>query len=172
MGKGGDFERVIAKTLTVWLTGKEKPYMYWRMPASGGLATIHSECGELSGDIRSLHKDADFLTDTFSIECKNGYPKADFWHLFKSVKNFDLRNFWEQCVNDAQRASKLPMLIYRKKGKKIIIGIQEKDRSSLNLTCLPTLIINFCMGDLPAAAFYDFESFWKNISIEDIKKLK
>jgi hypothetical protein len=172
MGKGGDFERVIAKKLTVWLTGKEKPYMYWRMPASGGLATIHSECGELSGDIRSLHKDADFLTDTFSIECKNGYPKADFWHLFKSVKNFDLRNFWEQCVNDSQRASKLPMLIYRKKGKKIIIGIREKDRSSLNLTCLPTLIINFCMGDLPVAAFYDFESFWKNISIEDIKKLK
>ena len=32
MGKGGDFEREIAKTLTVWLTGKEKPYMYWRMP--------------------------------------------------------------------------------------------------------------------------------------------
>ena len=65
MAKGGDFERYIAKQLTVWLTGKSKPYMFWRMPASGGLATIHEECVGLAVDIRSVHEDAEFLTNIF-----------------------------------------------------------------------------------------------------------
>ena len=52
MGKGGDFERQVSKTLTKWLSGREKPYLFWRMPGSGGLATIHEENVGLSGDIR------------------------------------------------------------------------------------------------------------------------
>jgi hypothetical protein len=54
MGKGGDFEREISKAFTKWLTGVEKPYKFWRMPGSGGLATIHEENTNLSGDIRSV----------------------------------------------------------------------------------------------------------------------
>ena len=172
MGKGADFEREISKTLTVWLTGKEKPYWFWRMPGSGSIATIHSECERFSGDIRAMHPAAEFLLDIFSIECKTGYPKTDFWQLFKTIKNFDIRDFWAQCVNDANRANKLPMLIYRKKGKKIIVGIRDEERLKLTtLGCLPTLIINFCADCLPVVAFYDFELFWKNIKVEDIKRL-
>ena len=43
MSKGGDNERNVSKFLTKWLTGKEKPYMFWRQDASGGLATVHVE---------------------------------------------------------------------------------------------------------------------------------
>ncbi len=69
-------------------------------------------------------------------------------------------------------SNKLPLLIYRKKGKKIIIGIRDEDRQKFDLACLPTLIINFCMSNLPVAAFYDFESFWKNITVDEIKRLE
>ena len=150
MGKGGDFEREVSKTLTRWLTGKEKPYMYWRMPGSGGLATIHEENRGLTGDIRSLHPDAEFLTDCFSIECKTGYPRTSFWQHFKNLKNFSIKEFWQQCVNDAYKANKRPMLIYRKKGQQIILGICKPDKLELEkmndmLPTLPCLEMRFLL---------------------------
>ena len=171
--KGSEFERYVCKYLTEWLTGKKAPYAFWRSPSSGAIATISPINKDLSGDIIGLIPEAEAICSIYSIETKTGYPKTDFWQLFKTIKNFDIRDFWAQCVNDANRANKLPMLIYRKKGKKIIVGIRDEERLKLStLGCLPTLIINFCADCLPVVAFYDFELFWKNIKVEDIKGLK
>jgi hypothetical protein len=123
MGKGGDFEREVSKFLTKWLTGSEKPYKYWRQDASGGLATIHEENVHLTGDIKPLARDSEFLTDVFSIECKTGYPKTSIWQHFKSTK-FALEEFWVQCIEDAPE-NKYPMLIYRKLRRKPIVGINS-----------------------------------------------
>jgi len=168
MGKGGDFEREISKTLTEWLTGKKKPYMYWRMPGSGSIATIHEECSNLSGDIRSCHPDAEFLTDYFNIECKTGYPRTNFWQLFKGNKNYDLRGFWAQCWGDSQKADKRPMLIYRKKGHAIILGLDIKTRQEFELCyeelrSVPMVIVRFG-HNLPDTAFSDFNEFFKIIT--------
>lgn len=176
MGKGGNFERDIAKDLTVWLTGKEKPYMYWRMPGSGGLATIHEECFDLSGDIRSIHPDAEFLTDHFSIECKTGYPKTDFWQHFKHLKHFAIKDFWSQCVHDAYQGRKKPMLIYRKKGRQIIIGlcgtsVFRLENLSDNLKTLAFISMRFDFEELPKVTFYDFKEFLKAVTPEDMKCL-
>ena len=46
--KGSAFEREVCKMLNVWLTGKEKPYVFWRSPSSGALATIHIENKDMS----------------------------------------------------------------------------------------------------------------------------
>lgn len=127
--KGGEFEREISKFLTKWLTGKEKPYKYWRQDASGGLATIHEENVHLTGDIKPLAKDSEFLTDIFSIECKTGYPKTSFWQHFISTK-FAVEQFWSQCVEDTPE-NKHPMLIYRKLRRKPIIGINSIIKDSL-----------------------------------------
>ncbi len=129
MAKGGEFEREISKFLTKWLTGKEKPYKYWRQDASGGLATIHAENEHLTGDIKPLAKDAEFLTDIFSIECKTGYPKTSFWQHFTTTK-FAVEQFWSQCIKDAPE-NKYPMLIYRKLRRKPIIGININIKDSL-----------------------------------------
>jgi len=123
MAKGGEFEREISKFLTKWLTGQEKPYKYWRQDASGGLATIHEENVHLTGDIKPLAKDSEFLTDIFSIECKTGYPKTSFWQHVIPTK-FALEQFWSQCVEDTPE-NKHPMLIYRKLRRKPIIGINS-----------------------------------------------
>jgi len=129
MAKGGSFEREISKYLTKWLTGTEKPYKYWRQDASGGLATIHAENVHLTGDIKPLGKDAEFLTDVFSIECKTGYGKTSFWQHFPSTK-FALQDFWVQCIEDAPE-NKYPMLIYRKLRRKPIVGINSIIKDSL-----------------------------------------
>ena len=121
--KGSSFERDISKFLSKWLTGSEKPYQFWRTPGSGSLCTIHEENTGLSGDIRALTSDAKFLTNVFSIECKTGYPSTSFWQLFSDTKGFKIREFWEQATKDARKATKIPMLIYRKKGKKPLMGL-------------------------------------------------
>ena len=173
MSKGGSFEREVSKALTIWLTGVEKPYMFWRMPGSGGLATIHEECRELSGDIRSLSRDGEFLTQAFSIECKTGYAKTSFWQHFKNLKNFGIKEFWKQAIHDAAKSGKSPMLIYRKKGKQIIVGITATDnakleRSTALLRSLSAITLQFEQdiyrrpeddGVLPTIVFYDFYQF-------------
>ena len=169
MSKGGLFERDVSKALTVWLTGKEKPYSYWRMPSSGGLATIHEECRGLSGDIKSLTSQAEFLTEAFSIECKTGYPRTSFWQLFKRIKGFDLREFWRQAVDDSENAGKKPMLVYRKRGKSVILGISEIDSTifedmSDELEHQCRLTMRFDFEELPTVSFYDFNDFLRIIT--------
>ena len=175
MGKGGDFERDVSKALTKWLTGTEKPYKFWRMPGSGGLATIHEECTNLSGDIRALSNDSEFLTDCFSIECKTGYPSTSFWQHFKQIKNFNIKEFWRQCVQDSLKAGKRPMLIYRKKGKQEIIGICKADKVALEavsdrLAILPNLSLRFELEELPEVTFYSLKDFLEAVSPEIIKQ--
>jgi hypothetical protein len=175
MAKGGDFERYIAKQLTVWLTGKPKPYMFWRMPASGGLATIHEECVGLAGDIRSVHKDAEFLTNIFSIECKTGYPHTSFWQHFKNIKNFNLELFWLQACGESMGSNRRPMLIYRKKGNKPLVGITEDIISELqevdDLTEIPSVCMYWpVIKNIQPMHLFNFEDFLEAVSPDDIKE--
>lgn len=175
MAKGGNFEREVAVELTKWLTGKKKPYVFWRMPGSGGLATIHEECKDLTGDIRAIKSYGEFLTDRFSIECKTGYPRTNFWQLFKKIKRFDIKDFWTQTCRDADKSGKYPMLIFRKLGQKKVIGIRDLEDLTLTfekeeLRELPTLTVRFG-DDLPPMVVYDFDDFFKIIDSNDIKKI-
>jgi len=176
MAKGGSFEREVSVDLTKWLTGKKKPYVFWRMPGSGGLATIHEECVDLSGDIRAIKPYAEFLTDKFSIECKTGYPRTNFWQLFKKIKHFDMKDFWTQTVRDADKPGKYPMLVFRKKGQKKVIGIRDLEDLRLTfrvpfLRDLPTLTVRWGNDVLPPMVVYDFDEFFSLVSPEDIKDL-
>jgi len=174
MGKGGDFEREVAKSLTIWLTGKEKPYVYWRMPGSGSLSTIHEENKNLTGDIAALTPEAEFLTDTFNIECKTGYPSTSFWQHFKHIKNFNIEIFWQQCVDDSKKAGKFPMLIYRKKGQQPIVGVTDYISEKMFLTNLRHITLDFGVYNenrLPPICFYNSQEFWAFVTPDAIRNL-
>jgi hypothetical protein len=158
MGKGGDFEREVSKCLTCWLTGKEKPYAFWRMPGTG--------------DIIALKPEAEFLTDKFTIELKTGYPQTSFWQHFGRVKNFNIEIFWRQCFDDSVKSNKHPMLIYRKKGRKSIVGISQWIADQLKLN-LPAITLTFTPEQkLPTLVFYDFNDFWEIVTPQRIKSLR
>jgi hypothetical protein len=164
MSKGGENERKIAKYLTKWLTGKPKPYMFWRQDASGGLATVHIENSHMSGDICSVHPDSAWFTDIFSIECKTGYPTTSFWQHFTKVK-FNIEDFWLQSVDDAKKANKQPMLIYRKKGRRWIVGINKQVDNALkeHLHHFNSIEIKWggIMGnDIYECVLYDMDDFF------------
>jgi hypothetical protein len=174
MGKGGDFEREVAKSLTVWLTGQEKPYAYWRMPGSGSLSTIHEANKNLTGDIVALNQEAEFLTDAFNIECKTGYPQTSFWQHFKHIKNFNIEIFWQQSIDDANKAGKYPMLIYRKLRQQPIVGVSEYISEKLHLYNLRHMKIDFGVYNgnrLQPICFFNSQEFWSFVRPDAIKNL-
>ena len=173
MSKGGENERNVSKFLTKWLTGVVKPYMFWRQDASGGIATMHIENSHMTGDICSIHPDSRFFTDIFSIECKTGYPSTSFWQHFTTAK-FGIEEFWEQALNDAKKANKYPMLIYRKKGRKQIVGIDKYVQEKLKdkIKDLNHIVISWKEGSpYIDCVLYDMEDFFKRVDPDDIRRL-
>lgn len=64
------------------------------------------------------HKDSDIITpDDFpwSIECKCNYRGFRFLHVWRDSKQF--QKWWGQCVNDAERKRKEPMLLIKTEGE-------------------------------------------------------
>ena len=185
MGKGGVNERDVSKLLTKWLIGKTKPYMFWRQEASGALATIHVENEHMTGDIKHLHPDAKFFTDVFSIECKTGYPRTSFWQHFTKVE-FGVEEFWKQTLEDCTRAKKHPMLIYRKKHRRFIVGIGREIQEKLNnrIMRLNHIVICWSPKKIPKydpefkqnpeqdCILYDMEAFFNRVKPDDIKAIR
>ena len=104
MAKGSGWERDTCKFLSKWIQGTEKPYLFWRGRGSGGMFTV-SEGGvgdAFSGDVYSVRPEERFLTDHYSIECKDGYANTSLDKFFKYNKSDPLKSFWEQCVDDAE----------------------------------------------------------------------
>jgi hypothetical protein len=65
----------------------------------------------------------------FSVECKF-YEKIDFSHLLvPGIKNVAILDFWAQCIDDAKRQKKIPMLMIRYNGlpKDFFFVILHKD---------------------------------------------
>ena len=170
--KGSGFERDVAKRLTLWISGQNKEYWFWRTPGSGSMNTLgHSDVA--AGDIISIKPEGEWFLDKYSIEAKNGYPSSSFHKHLKSVKNDEIRLFWEQCVNDANRADKLPMLIYKKKQNNALLGISElKGILKQKLQNTPSITMTWADCDnLPICHFFDMEEFLNTITPEDIKGL-
>ncbi|HRR48595.1 MAG TPA: hypothetical protein P5293_01255 [Bacteroidales bacterium] len=170
--KGSSFEREISRFLTKWASGQTEELYYWRSPSSGAVATLNVGNKDISGDIIALRPEGAFLTDRFSIEIKTGYSKASFHQHLKDNKNFDIENFWLQCVDAADRAGKKPMLIYRKLGFPIIVGIGCDTRIRLKEKMkLPKSVHLIFENKTPSIAFYDMKEFFKIITPNVIKEL-
>lgn len=111
--KGCEFERTICRRLTYWITGEEKPEIFWRSASSGAKATQDEKSGvksKMGGDIVSVADEGSWLTNTFSIECKS-YHQVDFKCLLLGKGN--IISWWDQCKRDAVLSNKFPMLIFK-----------------------------------------------------------
>ncbi len=112
--KGSQFEREVCRKLTKWITGEEKPEIFWRARASGAKATIdHSRGirGQKYGDIVSIDEKGDWFVDMFTIECKF-YKDFNFLNLLQCRGK--VLDWWRQVRGDASKASNSPLLIFTK----------------------------------------------------------
>jgi len=168
--KGSGYERTICKFLTKWLTNKEKPYVWWRSPSSGALATITAQNPNLTGDIISVLPEGHFLTDIFSIEIKNGYPKSSFHKFFSQSKNNEIMKFWNQAKEDIKDNKKEPMLIWKKDRKDPLLFINKYIVDNLLKTSqLNNFIINIKHEQI---SVFNMKEFFTIVQPSDIIKLK
>jgi hypothetical protein len=171
--KGSGYERQICKHLSIWIQGTEKPYLFWRQPASGGLSTIDGRNSEnLSGDIRSINTTSEWFCGIYSVEIKTGYPDASLDKFLKYNKSDPLRAFWVQCIDDANLSEKRPLLIYKKKGMPTPwVGIDENVKKILakELKGLRFVMLHWA-EDLPDTYLYEYKEFFDTITPELMKK--
>lgn len=173
MAKGGDWERDICKFLSKWVQGTEKPYIFWRSGGSGGVfTTSEGKAGDqFAGDIYAVKPEGEFFCKKFSVECKNGYPNVSFDKHFKYNKSDEFREFWVQTVEDAKKAKKHPMLIYKKKG------------FSTPWVCITTEVyemikdwvkdirrMHICWRNLPETVVFEMKEFFERVIPEVIEE--
>ena len=100
--KGNKFELSVSK----WFT-KFSGYQFQRVPYSGAIHNNRDLASDvMCNDEKHAHK------CKISIECKN-YKEIKFEHLLLGTKTCEIAKFWNQAINDATRAKKIPILCIR-----------------------------------------------------------
>ncbi|RLC31370.1 hypothetical protein DRH13_03140 [Candidatus Woesebacteria bacterium] len=77
MAKGGGFERIVCKRLSLWWTNNKRDDIFWRSTQSGGRATTRAKKGvttaNSSGDMCYLDAIGKPFIDGMIVELKRGY---------------------------------------------------------------------------------------------------
>lgn len=128
--KGGAFERLVCKLLSLWITEGKDADAFWRSASSGARSTNAVKRGKKakefqSSDIAPVSLAAYPLLNLFTIECKH-YRTLQLDLLAYEV-NSKMRLFWQQAVRDADRVGKRPMLVARQNGRPILLGLRVDD---------------------------------------------
>ena len=169
--KGSAFEREVCKMLNVWLTGKKKPYVFWRSPSSGALATIHIENENMSGDIVGFSNEAELICSIINFELKTGYKETSIDKFLKYNKTDKLKEFWTQCINDCNN-KKYPMLIYRKKGLNtpwVCIDKELYMKLKDNLSKFRYIMLHF--KDIRDMYIFELKEFFNAIKPDNIREI-
>lgn len=135
-GKGSGFERLICHELSLWISRGEHDDLFWRSSLSGGRATVMFKKGGQNrtqcGDITAIHPDGNPLTDQYLISCKF-YHTLNFQGAITGSKN-GLSAFWTECVEEAKRYGKIPMLIAKQNNIKPVVGLNSVGVTQFKVT--------------------------------------
>lgn len=134
-GKGSNYERDIAKKLSLWASHDKHDDWVWRTSGSGGRAKARSKQGKSTanscGDLKPEHMGAFFLFKKCTWELKNGYKD---WCLLDVIDNTVIRKnqknekiqkieaFARQSKEDAKNAKvPFPMIVTRKDKRESVL---------------------------------------------------
>ena len=134
MGKGGNFERQVSRQLSLWWTQDleiPRDDIFWRNRLRRTTKTPTAEAQ--LGDLKADDPIGAPLTETFNIECKDGYSKNRGSKKFKNIpwdllEGIDyterkgrkesyqptILSFWGQCLRDSKISDRLPWLIFKR----------------------------------------------------------
>ena len=132
--KGKQFERDMARELSLYLSNNKTNDGVWLTEGSGGRATNRLKANrtvriEQHGDLTYTMPELKYWFDIFSVECKSGYAKKrkskdkskltiTHWCLTdlidSSQQMTQFHEFWNQCLTDSFESNREPFLIYRR----------------------------------------------------------
>ena len=121
--KGTEWERKVAKSLSLWLSGGLKKDWFRRSVGSGSVATVDPDWGSQAGDISATGSEGAILTQVFLIECKH-------WRflLLESLlygTHSLIGKAWAKAKDQAEQHGKVPMLIVREDYKEALVLVDE-----------------------------------------------
>lgn len=126
--KGGQFERDIARTLSLWWTNGERDNVFWRSSMSGGRATVRARKGQntnyLAGDLTATDPIGAPLIESTVVELKRGYKRWCILDLVDSKKPSSsvLASFLDQVEEELKQAKvKSFLLICKRDGREPIV---------------------------------------------------
>jgi hypothetical protein len=141
--KGSQFERDVAKRLSLWVTAGKKEDVYWRAAMSGGRATVAKKAGRdvrQSGDIVAVAPEGHALTNLFYIECKFYADLCVDSFLIENVGV--LAKFWQHANKEAAKYQRCPMLIVKENRRDVLLIADVK----LHRICNPRHILRLWQG--------------------------
>jgi len=139
--KGGNFEREIAKELSLWYSKGKRDDLIWRTHGSGGRATQRAKSDK---DTKYQHGDLTFsdpcvkeLFDVFNFELKTGYSRKTKkksgneritnWCILDLIDSKQkicvFEEMWRQAERDAKKSKRIPILIFRRPMKSPCIAM-------------------------------------------------
>src|SRR5579872_5481494 len=111
--KGAGYERHIANTLSLWISGGTNKNLLWRSAMSGGRSTVARKKGEANAeqalDLSAISPEGDRLISKCCIECKN-YKDLGLARFLLGMPS-DLTTFWNETLDAASHNKKYPILI-------------------------------------------------------------
>jgi len=130
---GTNFEREIAKEISLWLTNNQDNKIVWRTVTSGGwYTTENNKSNNLSiptqaGDLTVIDPTFSIFSDNLYIELKKR-KSVSFWCIFNNEYGKDsLLGIWEDTVDKSKKLEKFPVLIIRQTHSKHILFITNEE---------------------------------------------
>lgn len=122
MSKGGNFESLIAKKLSLWITNGESDDVLERNLGSGSRQTIRAKQSKKvkssTGDIAIASFEGVEFCELFSVECKH-YKSINLWSLVTGSAD-GILSFWEQAKKSASISNRHAVLICRQNWRPIL----------------------------------------------------
>jgi len=116
--KGASFERRIAKQISEWCG-----FHCVRTPMSGGWCK--------TGDVTP--KDPkDMVGFIFNMELKK-QEKWNFTQLFQMPLSGKFKSWWNQCIDDAKKSKRIPVLIFTKNHEQVFCALRKEEFRKLKL---------------------------------------
>ena len=167
--KGGEFERWVCRMLTKWITGQEKPELFWRSATSGAKATMDARKGhksKMGGDLVSIDAQGQWFMDCFSLECKDRHDYGNLDLLF--IDKGDFLKWWNQCQGDAGRVNKVPMMIVKRYRRDPIVVLPQWMEMTAPIS--PAMVFRGS-GKLQGLVIYPFLPWLEQTKVITIEKL-
>lgn len=126
--KGRQFERDVARILSLWWSNGEDEDCFWRTDSSGARATTRRKKGKPlpsnAGDIKNETESAKKFSDTFFIEVKRGYNKRiDILDILDKPKKKNILLDWFHKAEDECHGAgkKFPIIIFKRNHGEICV---------------------------------------------------
>ena len=117
--KGSSFERVIAKDLSLWITGGGNNGIFWRTHSSGAMGTVGKRRFEY-GDIMAIDDLGKPLTDNYNIECRHG-KVLNIKDLIYHPKSSSILQLILEGRKNADSSNRRPLWIFKEQGKDVMV---------------------------------------------------